>query len=244
MKNVFLGVVVSVAMSAVALAQNAPASPPASDSANATSAANAPKIAPGSVIPVQLTKTVDAKKAKTGDQVVATVTMDLKNQSGEVLLPKQTKVIGHVTEAQARSKEQKESQLAIAFDQAFLKGEQVRMPMSIQAVVAPQNNNDDASSSVPSGTPTPGSPAGGSTSPMAGRPGGGQAQAQQPTPPPGDSGNPGGRLPPINGQTEGVIGISHVTLSAGSSPAEGSVLTSDKNNVKLESGTLLLLKVR
>ena len=245
MKNVFLGVVAAVVMSAAALAQNTPASPPpASDSANATSAADAPKIAPGSVIPVQLTKTIDVKKAKTGDQVVATVTMDMKNQGGEVLLPKETKVIGHITEAQARSKEQKESQLGIAFDQAFLKGAQVQMPMSIQAVVAPQNNNDD-SSSVPSGTPSPGSPAGGSTSPMAGRAGGGgQPQGQQPTPAPGDSGGPGRRFPPVNGQTQGVIGISHVTLSAGSSPAQGSVLTSDKNNVKLESGTMLLLKVQ
>lgn len=244
MKNVFLGVIVAVAMSAAAQAQNAPAPPPpASDSANATSAANAPKIAPGSVIPVQLTKTVDAKKAKTGDEVVAMVTQDMKNQSGEVLVPKETKVIGHVTEAQARSKEQKESQLAIAFDQAVLKGGQVQMPMSIQAVVAPQNNNDDAGS-VPSGTPSPGSPAGTTTSPMAGRPGGaGQPQAQQPTPQADDSGN-SGRRPPINGQTQGVIGISHMTLSAGSSPAQGSVLTSDKNNVKLESGTMLLLKVQ
>jgi hypothetical protein len=245
MKKVFLGVIVGVAMSAAALAQNSPAlPPPASGSANAAAAANAPRIAPGSVIPVQLTKSVDAKKAKTGDQVVAMVTQDMKNQNGEVLVPKETKVIGHITEAQARSKEQKESQLAIAFDQAVLKGEQVQMPMSIQAVVAPQNNNNDDASAVPSGTPSPGSPAGTTTSPMA-RPGGaGQPQAQQPTPQPDDSGNPGKRLPPINGQTQGVIGISHMTLSAGSSPAQGSVLTSDKNNVKLESGTMLLLKVQ
>jgi len=246
MKNVFLGIIVAVAMSAAALAQNSPASPPpATDPANATSAANAPKIAPGSVIPVQLTKTVDAKKAKTGDPVVAMVTMDMKNQSGEVLLPKATKVIGHVTEAQARSKEQKESQLAIAFDQAVLKNGQVPMPMSIQAVVAPTQNNDENAAGVPSGTPSPGSPPAGTTSPMSGgRTSGGQSQAQQPASSPDDSGSPGKRFPPINGQTEGVIGISNVTLSAGSSPAQGSVLTSEKNNVKLESGTMLLLKVQ
>src|SRR4029077_14169203 len=40
---------------------------------------NALKIAPGSVLPAQLIKTVDAKKAKTGDEVVATVTQDMKN---------------------------------------------------------------------------------------------------------------------------------------------------------------------
>ena len=136
MRRVFWGIVVSVAMCAAALAQNTQPSSPeeASQPATAASTASNPlKIAPGSVIPVQLTKTVDAKKAKTGDQVVAVVTQDMKNQGGEVLVPKDTKVIGHVTEAQAHSKEQKESQLAIAFDRAVLKTGQVQMPMSIQA---------------------------------------------------------------------------------------------------------------
>ena len=90
---------------------------PASQQAAAT---NQPKIAPGSVIPVQLTKTVDAKKVKTGDEVVAKVTMDMKTQTGQVLVPKDTKVIGHVTEAQARHKDEKESQLGIAFNEAVL----------------------------------------------------------------------------------------------------------------------------
>ena len=47
--------------------------------------------------------------------------------------------------------------------------------------------------------------------------------------------------PVINAQTQGVIGISNVTLSPAG--AQGSVLTSEKSNVKLESGTVLLLKV-
>ena len=41
-------------------------------------ASGALRIAPGSVIPVHLTKTIDAKKVKTGDQVEARVTQDLK----------------------------------------------------------------------------------------------------------------------------------------------------------------------
>ena len=104
------------------------------------------KIAPGSVIPVALTKSVDAKKAKTGDEIVAMVTMDMKVNTGEVIVPKDTKVVGHVTEAQARSKEQKESQLAIAFDQAVLKNQQVPLPMSIQAVIGQQNNSNNDNS--------------------------------------------------------------------------------------------------
>jgi hypothetical protein len=40
-----------------------------------------------------------------------------------------------------------------------------------------------------------------------------------------------------------VIGISNLTLSPPANGAQGSVMTSEKNNVKLESGTMLLLKV-
>ena len=115
--------------------------PTAANASNTASTAGQRRIAPGSVIPVQLTKTIDAKKAKQGDQVVAKVTMDMKTNTGEVLVPKDTKVIGHVTEAQARSKEQKESQLAIAFDRAVLKDGEMNLPMSIQAVIAPPSNN-------------------------------------------------------------------------------------------------------
>ena len=113
-----------------------------------------PRIAPGSVIPVQLTKTIDAKKAKPGDQIVAKVTMDLKTTSGEVLVPKDTKVMGHVTEAQARNKEQKESQVGIEFDRAVLKSGDMNMPMSIQAVIAPPSNNANAGSDQGAPAPT------------------------------------------------------------------------------------------
>ena len=211
---------------------------------------HAKKIAPGSVIPVQLTKTVDAKKAKTGDEVVAKVTMDMKTNSGDVLVPKDTKVIGHVTESQPKSKEQKESQMGIAFDRAVMKdGNEMNLPMSIQAVIGQQNNDANAAGGSDQGNAAPsgGAPAAGN----AGRPGGMGGS----TPPPSASPSAGdtsasnnqqqtkGGMPPITGQTTGVIGIPHLTLSGASTGTQGSVLTSDKNNVKLESGTMLLLKV-
>jgi hypothetical protein len=47
--------------------QAAPVSTPAAaPSAPASTASTAPRIAPGSVIPVQLTKSIDAKKSKNG----------------------------------------------------------------------------------------------------------------------------------------------------------------------------------
>lgn len=217
----------------------------AQPSASQAEATGAPRIAPGSVIPVQLTKTIDAKKAKPGDEVVAKVTMDLKNNSGEVIVPKDTKVTGHVTEAQARSKEQKESQVGIAFDHAVLKGEDMNLPMSIQAVIAPPTNS---ANSGESGAPATGG--GTATSPMgAGRSGGSAGQTQPSTPAPnsvpttGTDNQQGTGRPPINGSTQGIVGISNLKLEAGQNTTQGSVLSSEKNNVKVESGTMLLLKV-
>jgi hypothetical protein len=210
--------------------------------------AGAKKIAPGSVIPVQLTKTVDAKKAKTGDEVVAKVTQDMKTSTGEMLVPKDTKVFGKVTEAQPRSKEQKESQLAIAFDHAVTKdGTNLQLPMSIQAIVGQQNNqvaeggNDQSAAPAPSGgAPSAGrSPmAGGSTPPPSASP-----SAVAGAPPSDNAQAANGGRPPINAQTTGVIGLSNINLSPNSNATQGSVVTSDKNNVKLESGTVLLLRV-
>ena len=235
--------------------QSPAATQPNAGPAGATpnSATHTMKIAPGSVIPVQLTKTIDAKKAKSGDEVVAKVTQDMKTNSGDVLVPKDTKIVGHVTEAQPHSKEQKESQMGIAFDHAVMKdGNEVNLPMSIQAIIGMQQNNAaNASAGNDQGGPTPSSAGGAQPAAGAGRPGmsGGSATPPSASPSAGDntgapgSGSANGGMPPINGQTTGVIGIPHLTLQSGSAGNQGSVITSDKNNVKLENGTLMLLKV-
>ena len=213
-----------------------------------------PRIAPGSVIPVQLTRGIDAKKAKTGDPVEAKVTMDLKTDSGEVLVPKDTKVLGHVTEAQPRSKEQKESQVAIAFDHALMKsGSNMPLPLSIQAVISPSVANGGSNNSAPNDGPgssasQPSSGGGASTTGTRGGMGAGTPPPQAPGAgagmPPDSSSQAGGNThEPITGKTEGVVGISNLKLAPAVQPAQGSVLTSEKNNVKLESGTLMLLKV-
>src|SRR5580693_6759791 len=137
------------------------------------------RIAPGSVIPVSLTKTIDAKKVKTGDQVVAKVTQDMKTTSGEVLVPKDTKVMGHVTEAQPRNKDQKESQVGIAFDRAVMKdGSAMQIPMSIQAIIGQQNDQNNSGSGE-AAAPARGASAGTTGSPRGGM--GGSAPASTPS---------------------------------------------------------------
>jgi hypothetical protein len=218
--------------------------------ATAAPANNTPRIAPGSVIPARLTKGINAKKAKKGDEVVATVTQDLRNNAGTVIVPKDTKIVGHITEAQASSKEQKASEVAIAFDRAVPKsGEPMQMPMSIQAIIAPPNPNQASANAQPS-SGYPGSETGGvppSSSGRQGSMGGGTpptASAPQ-TSGSAPSGAPAGAQaqPQITGNTQGVVGIENLKLSAAPDATQGSVVSSEKGNVKLDDGTFLLLRV-
>jgi Bacterial conjugation TrbI-like protein len=231
--------------------QGTPATQP-NTAPGTTSAHSGPaaRIAPGSVIPVALTKTVDAKKAKVGDEVVAKVTQDMKSNSGEVIVAKDTKMMGRVTQAQARNKEQKESEVAIAFDRAVMKdGSTMSMPMSIQAVIGPQNNNPQGNQNNAPAAPEPTGPTASTGSSRPGMGGSSPAPSTSGSPetPNNTANNPQANAtsrPPITANTQGVIGISNLTLdSTAENPTQGSMLTSDKNNVKIESGTLLLLKV-
>jgi hypothetical protein len=226
----------------------APPSAPAQATAPAAPAGSNPRIAPGSVIPVQLTKGINAKKAKNGDEVVAKVMQDLHNNAGAVIVPKDTKVVGHVTEAEARSKDQKESQVAIAFDHAVLKnGEQMQMPMSIQAIIAPPNRNP-TNAEQPSSYPSSGAggaPAsvGGTSGSMGrGTPPASSAPQTSGSEPAGPQAGPQAQ-PQITGSTQGVVGIPDLKLTVMPDPRQGSVLSSEKNNVKLDDGTFLLLRV-
>jgi hypothetical protein len=231
-----------------------PAAPATSTPANPASApaSGAPRIAPGSVLPVQLTRSIDAKRAKRGDEVVAKVTQDMRNNAGAVIVAKDTKVIGHVTQAQARSKEQKESELAIAFNQAVPKdGKPMQMPMSIQAIIAPLNRNpanangsDQPQSTGPATETGGGSPVpGGRSGSTGGTTSGSASMPQAPSGTPSDTPAQTQARPPITGNTQGVVGIANLKLSAAPNATEGSVVTSEKNNVKLDDGTLLLLRV-
>jgi hypothetical protein len=47
----------------------------------------------------------------------------------------------------------------------------------------------------------------------------------------------------ITTNTKGVVGIANLNLAAASNATQGSVVTSEKNNVKLDDGTFLLLRV-
>lgn len=248
------GVAIALLLSSLALAQSAPPaqtsqpmnSPAQGQSPQSTQTA-APRIAPGSVIPVQLTSAVDAKKARSGEQVTAKVTQDLKASNGMMLLPKDTEIVGHITEAQPKNKQDKESQVGIVFDHAVTQNGDISYPLSIQAVISPEvfqqpnSGGNAAAPQAPSSSAPSQSPGGG------GRGMGGGGQAAPSNEPPGGSApeasNSQSGPPKITGQTQGVVGYSHMKLETATSAAQPSVISSEKNNVKLQNGTLMLLRV-
>jgi len=82
---------------------------------------------------------VDAKHNKPGDPVTAKTTQDVK-QNGQTLLKKGSRLTGHVTQTEARSKENSASSVGLVFDSAVMKnGQKVPMNLSIQALAASAN---------------------------------------------------------------------------------------------------------
>jgi hypothetical protein len=81
----------------------------------------------------------------------------------------------------------------------------------------------------------------------AGSTAGGGTQSGQQNYPQGGGAEPQGQTsapPQITANTQGVIGMSDVKLENGTQNSQqGSVLSSEKNNVKIEKGTMMLLRV-
>ncbi|MGB8769130.1 MAG: hypothetical protein WCC92_05925 [Candidatus Korobacteraceae bacterium] len=195
------------------------ASGQASPSSEATTANSVKGHGP---MPVELTKSLNSKKLKEGDPVMARITAELRLKDGTVI-PRGSEVTGHVTEAKARSKGDPQSELGIIFDKISLPGgKDLPIKGAIQAV-AP---NPNAGAAQAGSSPGDGM--------MAGHEGSGTGT----TPPPMPSlpTNQQTGRPVLNGQSKGVIGIHHLELG------ENSVLISTGKDVSLDSGTQMIIE--
>src|SRR5439155_19511237 len=95
-----------------------------------------------------LSSPVDSKKCKPGDPVNARTTEAVKSE-GRTVIPKGAKMVGHVTQASARTKGESESALGIVFDKAILKnGEEIPLSAGIQAIAAAQSSASAAGSDL------------------------------------------------------------------------------------------------
>jgi hypothetical protein len=88
----------------------------------------------GTILYLELSKAVNAKKARIGDEVKASLLADVVSH-GKIVVRRDSKLIGHVTEAQARTKDNPESRLGIVFDKILVKhGPEVPLSSVLLAV--------------------------------------------------------------------------------------------------------------
>jgi len=83
-----------------------------------------------------LAASLDSKKKKPGEEVIVKTIGDMKMSDG-TLIPHGTKVIGHITEAKARSGGDPQSSLGIVFDKVELKNKTLAITAVIRAVGPP-----------------------------------------------------------------------------------------------------------
>jgi len=240
MSGVLVSLVAAI-LAATALAQ----SPAASQTASPAAQASLGQIAADGAIVAELAKAADAKKAKADDKIEARLTMDLL-WHGEIVIPRGTKIVGHVTDVRAWTKQAPESMMEIVFDRIVLKNQrEIPLKATIQAVGAPMETSappsSDLSGSNADGQPVPGPNERRSimsnSFPGSLHPANSAGDEAEPT----DSGGPHRNLAQSLGPTaQGVVGLKRITLS---SSAKGSAIGSTSENVHLSSGTQLVLRI-
>jgi len=120
----------------------------AAASGRANAGQNGGALASGSTVNAALSAPLDSRKCKPGDPVNARTTESAKSD-GKAIFPKGTKLVGHVTQASARSKGDSESALGVVFDKAILKnGEEVPVNVTIQAIAAARTSAAASGSDV------------------------------------------------------------------------------------------------
>jgi len=213
-------------------------------------------LADGMTLNAELNGSLDSKKGKPGDTVTAHLTEPVK-ANGKTLMPRGTKLLGHLAQASARAKGDSETALAIQFDKAVLKdGQEVPLHVWIRAIAAEPRGVYQPG---PSGNPVTGTgSAAEAGSPMGPRntsaggvpplpPGSGantQSSADSDARSPGVAGglDPSGQLAP---DSHGVFGLDGVHLATDASSAQqGSLITSSAKNLHLDGGTRMLLVVQ
>lgn len=126
----------------------------------------------------ELESKLDSKSAKPGDSVVLKTTAKTVMANGTVI-PKGSKIMGHITGVQAHDDQSPNGQVTLQFDQAQLKGGQSLPLLSTLQSVSPSESSaaDTGGSSMPmASAPSGGAPSGGSM----GSSGTSNAQASRP----------------------------------------------------------------
>src|ERR1700694_250355 len=188
----------------------------------------------GTIVLAELTKSLDARKARVNDQIECIVLQDLLYK-GKIVVPHNSKVLGHVTEVKAWSKEEPQSRIGLVFGKIVLRDKKelpFQHPAVIEALASPMRQRSTPTTRVDQmpiimtkGRTTGGAviDAVGANSSLAG--------ANMPSTTTGA----------ISGANRGVIGIKDLSLET--TGPEASVIVSNKGDEKLVFDTQLVLRV-
>ena len=246
MKSTKLAFLLSTFFAAGAMAQ----SPAPSETTNSQAS-----LAGGTAINAELDTSIDSKKAKSGEAIMAHTTETMKAADNREIMPKGTKLMGHVTQAASRSNGGTETMVAIQFDKAKLRdGQEVPLAnFTIQALAAPSSaasvaNDDNGGVNAPGGRMgTPSSNPSSNNPSMSGSRGARPdatpgAQSYPSAEPNGTSAAQPNAAGPLPAGAHGVYGLQGVHLAtAGTGNTAGTAIVSDGKNLRLDKGTRLLL---
>jgi hypothetical protein len=181
------------------------------------------------VIAARLSKPIDSSEAKAGDKIVARTAIPVRLSNG-TLIPSGTNILGHLTEATALSKGNVQSSLGMIFDKIQItRKEELKIAGTLQAIAPPLDAGTDSGTFGPGRIPVfggnlPASDAGTVPAPQAGTYNGTVPSAK-------------GATPVLSSKSSGVAGFRNLQMGA------DSLLTSTEKEIRLETGTQMVLKV-
>lgn len=165
------------------------------------------------LIPASLTSSVDSKKKKPGEEVVVKTAGNVRLADGTTI-SRGAKIVGHVTEAKARSGSDAQSLLGIVFDKIDMSGGKTLAITGIIQAFAP-NPNPDQGEGVNYG---------------------GMNQTLQHSTPTAGGSSP--VIPILSEDSVGVQGIKNLQLGS------DGVFKSDQKTVKLDYGSQVVLRAQ
>ena len=255
------GWMITIALGTLALGSSAQTSNAGPNQPQAQPPSMAQSSPPGPTdVLAELTRSVNTKKVQPGDVVKAAVTQDVLIH-GQIVIPRGSKLIGHITEAKARSHNDKESLLGLIFDKVLLKGgREIDLSGTVGALAppAPMDNDLQPVLNPPTGilrdqvggpqhAPSPGTSPRGTGLPSTDTPLDTSTSATNSAArinrdlgrPRGDKSEAG----LMSAGSRGVFGLPGLKLQTEPAGGHGSVISSLTRNVVLDGGTQLLIQV-
>lgn len=204
---------------------------------------NSPSV---STVLAVLLNSIESKKATVGDEFILRTVSDV-SVDRVVVIPRDSNLVGHITEVVSKAKNGPQSAMAVVIDRAVKQdGKEIPLQAIIAAVAAPQDNSLSSDPTYgmmhsnepkmvgarPSSTASSGELS--SSSKAASTAAVGTAELK-------------GRMDEpfsLNQDSQGAIGYDGLSLSWGlASPPPFTIFTSKSKNLRLEAGTQMLLRM-